>query len=59
MAQAILETAPIVIGEVVDVISGIINENKETLGKVCEKFPGKNTMIVWTPVDSRDVCKGI
>lgn len=58
MAVTILETAPTVVGEVVDLISGIINENKDkdvrngwtqkTLGKACRKFPDKYVIIVWT-----------
>ncbi len=62
MAAAILEIAPVVIGEVVDIISGIINENRDkdvrtgwtqkTLGKACEKFPSKSVIIVWPKHDA-------
>ena len=48
--------------EFVNVVQGIINENKDkdvrsgwtraTLGKVCDNFPGKNVIIVWSEHDA-------
>ncbi|KAK4999581.1 hypothetical protein LTR66_001412 [Elasticomyces elasticus] len=62
MAQAIEVIAAVVIGEVVSIVQGVINENKDkdvrsgwtqsTLGKVMDKFPGKNAIIVWTEHDA-------
>ena len=61
MAQAIKVIASVVIGEVVTITQGVINENKDkdvrsgwtqaSLGKVCDKFPSKSVIIVWTEYD--------